>query len=83
MKQFGVSPDQAELSTWFHQEVENAWKDINQEYIKPTAVPMPFLDRVLNLARAIDVIYKYGDGYTHSHLLKDHIASLLVNPMVI
>ncbi|KAL6311208.1 hypothetical protein AAG906_000449 [Vitis piasezkii] len=39
----------------FHNQIVNAWMDINQECLKPTAVPMPLLTRVLNLSR---VIYK-------------------------
>ncbi|RVW59494.1 (-)-germacrene D synthase [Vitis vinifera] len=35
-------------------------------YMKHDAVPMPILMRVVNLARVIDVIYKYEYGYTPS-----------------
>ncbi|RVW82866.1 Valencene synthase [Vitis vinifera] len=49
----------------FHNQIVNVWMDINQECLKPTAVPMPLLTRVLNLSRVMDVIYKEGDGYTH------------------
>ncbi|CAL5406940.1 unnamed protein product [Camellia sinensis] len=49
-----------------HKRVTNAWKDINQECLRPTAVPMPLLLRVVNLARVINVLYKDEDGYTHS-----------------
>ncbi|CAL5404078.1 unnamed protein product [Camellia sinensis] len=54
--------------------VTNAWKDINQECLRPTAVPMPLLLRVVNLARVINVLYKDEDGYTHSGTkLKDEV----------
>ncbi|KAL6315903.1 hypothetical protein AAG906_013248 [Vitis piasezkii] len=53
MKQYGVSEEQ------------NAWLDINQECLKPTAVSMPLLARILNLTRTADVIYKEQDSYTH------------------
>ncbi|KAJ9676257.1 hypothetical protein PVL29_024992 [Vitis rotundifolia] len=62
MKQYGVSEEQ--VYSEFHKQVENAWMDINQECLKPTAVPMPLLTRVVNLSRVMDVIYKEGDGYT-------------------
>ncbi|KAJ9678956.1 hypothetical protein PVL29_021001 [Vitis rotundifolia] len=69
MKQYGVS--------------ENAWLDINQECLKPNAVPMPLLARILNLTRAADVIYEEQDEYTHvGKLMKNNIASLFINPII-
>lgn len=82
MKQYGVSAEE-EVYELFRKEVSDAWKDINQGFLKPTAVPIPVLVRVLNFTRAIDVIYKEDDGYTNSHMLKDYISSLLVNPLLI
>ena len=49
----------------FRKEIENAWKDINKEFLRPTAVPKPLLNHVLNLSRAMDVFHKGEDGYTH------------------
>ncbi|XXG83115.1 hypothetical protein AAC387_Pa10g0948 [Persea americana] len=64
--------------------VERAWKDINKECLKPTPVPMPFLVRVVNLARVIEVLYQNRDGYTDStHETKERILSVLVNPIPI
>ncbi|XP_034681286.1 valencene synthase-like [Vitis riparia] len=48
MKQHGVSEEQ--VYSQFYKQVENAWLDINQECLKPTAVPMPPLTRVVNLS---------------------------------
>ena len=48
---------------------------------EPTAIPMPLLMRVLNLARVIDVIYKEGDGYTHVGKEKNNVASVLIDPV--
>jgi hypothetical protein len=63
-------------------QVTNAWKDINEECLYPTTVPMPLVMPILNLARVIDVIYKDGDNYTNAGvLLKDFVASLLVDPV--
>ena len=57
--------------------------DINQECLKPTAVPMPLLTRVLNLSRVMDVIYKEGDGYTHvGKVMEDNIGSVLIDPII-
>ncbi|KAL5737832.1 hypothetical protein ACOSP7_030593 [Xanthoceras sorbifolium] len=81
MKQHaGVSEE--EVIKIFRKEIFNAWKDINQEFLKPTAAaaPMPILTRILNLSRVMDVIYKDDDGYTNSHVIKHYIDSLLLNP---
>nr|QBL52480.1 beta-caryophyllene synthase [Vitis vinifera] len=81
MKQYGVSEEQAYKE--FHNQIVNAWMDINQECLKPTAVPMPLLTRVLNLSRVMDVIYKEGDGYTHvGKVMKDNIGSVLIDPII-
>ncbi|KAL5736122.1 hypothetical protein ACOSQ2_030910 [Xanthoceras sorbifolium] len=71
-----------EVIKMFRKEIFNAWKDINQEFLKPTAAaaPMPILTRILNLSRVMDVIYKDDDGYTNSHVIKHYIDSLLLNP---
>ncbi|GLT69694.1 hypothetical protein SLA2020_418250 [Shorea laevis] len=60
MKQYGVSKE--ETVKVFREEIDNAWKDVNEEFMKPTALPMPILTRVLNFARVMDVIYKDDDG---------------------
>ncbi|KAJ4718968.1 Terpene synthase [Melia azedarach] len=78
-KQHGVSEEDA--VNVFRKEVENAWKDMNQELLKPTAFPMPLMERVLNLARVIDYLHKDSDSYTNAHLVKDQIASLLRDPL--
>ena len=82
MKQYSVSIEE-EVYAFFQNEIIDAWKDINQDFLKPIAVRMPFLERVLNLSRAMDVIYKEVDGYTNAHLIKDYVSSLIVNPLVV
>ncbi|KAF8408837.1 hypothetical protein HHK36_004906 [Tetracentron sinense] len=63
--------------------VEGAWKDINSECLAPTPIPFPLLLPIVNLARIIEVIYMYGDGYTDSSgRTKENIASLLVDCFV-
>ncbi|KAJ9671957.1 hypothetical protein PVL29_025551 [Vitis rotundifolia] len=82
MKQHGAS--EQETHNEFNKQVRDAWKDINEECLIPTAVPMPILMRVINLARVIDVIYKNEDGYTHSGtVLKDFVTSMLIDPVPI
>ncbi|GLT67330.1 hypothetical protein SLA2020_396460 [Shorea laevis] len=66
----------------FYKQVEDAWKDINEECLYPTSVPMPLLMRVVNPTRVTDVRYKDTDGYTFAEIvLKDFIRSLLVDPV--
>ncbi|KAJ6339699.1 hypothetical protein OIU77_007609 [Salix suchowensis] len=82
MRQYGLS--EQEVYNEFHKQVVSAWKDINEEYccLKPTAVPRPLLERILNLSRVIDVIYKEGDGYTHvGKVMKNNVESLLIDPV--
>ena len=81
MTQNGATEEEAvkELS----KQVVHAWKDINEECLYPTSVPIPLLTRILNLARVMDVVYKDEDGYTNAGVvLKDFIASMLINPVL-
>ena len=64
MKEHGASKQ--EVFEQFQKQVTNAWKDINKECLNPTAVPLSILERVLNLARVINVLYRDEDGYTNS-----------------
>ncbi|KAK0599131.1 hypothetical protein LWI29_002648 [Acer saccharum] len=81
MKQHRVS--EGEVIKLFREKVFNAWKDVNQEFLKPTAVPIQILTRILNLSRVMDVIYKDDDGYTNSHVIKHYIDSLLLDPFLL
>ncbi|PIN01946.1 Vetispiradiene synthase [Handroanthus impetiginosus] len=79
INEYGVSKEEAMKE--FSNMVENAWKDINEEFVKENHVPMEIIKRILNFARVIDVIYKhYEDGYTiPEKVLKPHIIALLVD----
>ncbi|GLU10344.1 hypothetical protein SLE2022_271570 [Rubroshorea leprosula] len=79
MKQHGVSREETVES--FRKEIAKTWKVFNEEWVKPTVFPMPLLARILNFARSMEVIYKNGDGFTMSYLLKDHVTSLFVDPV--
>uniref|UniRef100_A0A6N2MF07 Isoprene synthase, chloroplastic n=1 Tax=Salix viminalis TaxID=40686 RepID=A0A6N2MF07_SALVM len=80
MKQHGTT--EQETVHEFRKQVTDAWKDVNAECLFPTAVPMPILTRILNLARVIDVLYKDEDGYTNAGTaLKDFVSSLLIDPV--
>ncbi|XP_022871311.1 beta-caryophyllene synthase-like, partial [Olea europaea var. sylvestris] len=60
MNEKGVSKEEA--FTELQNLVTIAWKDINQECLHPTVMPMAILMRVVNLARVIDLLYRDGDG---------------------
>ncbi|KAJ0024461.1 hypothetical protein Pint_07423 [Pistacia integerrima] len=38
--------------------VADAWKDVNEEMLKPTTISMPLLERVVNYLRVIHLSYK-------------------------
>ncbi|KAF7833899.1 putative terpene synthase 2 [Senna tora] len=80
-KEHGVSREEAidEL----RKRIGNAWKDMNQECLY-SKVGMPFVERLLNLTRFMDVIYKQTDNYTHAQgLMKNSITELLLHPLPI
>ncbi|KAK4398461.1 Beta-caryophyllene synthase [Sesamum angolense] len=66
-------------------QVENAWKDMNQECLHPTVpVSMPILKPVVDLARVIHLLYSDNDDYTNSQTnTRDYINSVLVEPVPI
>nr|ASQ40932.1 terpene synthase [Pelargonium graveolens] len=82
MTQYGVSEEDAVEK--IRGMIENAWKDLNEECLSPTAVSMQLLMRVLNLTHTMEVVYKFDDGFTNSATyVKDYITSLFVDPIPI
>ncbi|KAI6684896.1 hypothetical protein NL676_030809 [Syzygium grande] len=80
MKEHGISEQEAEKE--IQKRVIDAWKDTNEEFLRPTAVPTPILTQSLNLSRAMDALYSDGDNYTHSGTkLKGYVTSLFVSPL--
>jgi len=78
MKQYDMSREAAIQEC--HKGIVVAWKDINEECLRPTKVPMPFLIRALNFSRFMDVIYKDKDNYTHSEgLMQTYVKEVLVD----
>ncbi|GMJ10480.1 terpene synthase 21 [Hibiscus trionum] len=67
----------------FEKLLEDAWKDVNEECMRPTVVPRDLLLRQLNFARPSYFFYKHGDGYTHPEFVKDEICALFVDPIPI
>jgi len=57
----------------------NAWKDINEDCMRPTNAPMPLLQHFVNLIRVTDVIYgNDDDAYTIPSSLKDYVTLLYI-----
>ncbi|KAL3537128.1 hypothetical protein ACH5RR_000494 [Cinchona calisaya] len=84
MKHYNVSEQEA--LEMFEEIAEDAWKDINEEFLKPSsAMPRKILMRFLNIARVVDVFYKHReDGFTNPHkVLKPSIIALLVDPAIV
>ncbi|KAK8589129.1 hypothetical protein V6N12_023535 [Hibiscus sabdariffa] len=61
MKQYGTSM-QATYDEFFKQ-IKDAWKDINEGFLKPTAAPTSALNRILNLTKVIDLFYMGESAY--------------------
>ncbi|MFQ6641750.1 hypothetical protein Gotur_014287 [Gossypium turneri] len=82
MKEYNVTAQ--ETYDVFNKYIKSAWKDINQELLKPTKMPTEVMNRSLNLSRVMDVVYKEGDGYTFVRkAMKDAITSLLIEPVTL
>ncbi|KAH9651336.1 alpha-humulene/(-)-(E)-beta-caryophyllene synthase [Citrus sinensis] len=80
--QHGVSEEEAVKELLL--EVADSWKDINEELLNPTTVPLPMLQRILYFARSGHFIYDDGhDRYTHSLMMKRQVALLLTEPLAI
>ncbi|KAL6195758.1 hypothetical protein ACLB2K_031376 [Fragaria x ananassa] len=77
MKEFGVTEEEATIGLC--RQASDAWKDINESLLLPNAVSRPVLTRIHCFTCAIDVVYKYGDGYTApDDTLNNLIASTLI-----
>ncbi|KVH95545.1 Terpene synthase, metal-binding domain-containing protein [Cynara cardunculus var. scolymus] len=82
IKETGATEEEA--CEYFSKQVEDAWKVINRDSLKPTDVPFPLVKPVINLARISDVVYKGSiNGYNHAGKeLIQNIKSLLVHPLI-
>ncbi|KAL4560037.1 hypothetical protein LXL04_032185 [Taraxacum kok-saghyz] len=82
MNQFDVT--EQHVYSVFNKKVEDAWKEMNREYLIRKDIKMPIVMRVLNLARAMDVLYTNKDHFTHvGEELITHIKHLLVDDIII
>ncbi|KAI7758237.1 hypothetical protein M8C21_018759 [Ambrosia artemisiifolia] len=63
-------------------QVEDAWKEINQELLVCKDIPLRLIMNVINLARVIDTLYKHDDNFTRvGEEFKDNIKSCFVHAM--
>ncbi|KAJ4822721.1 hypothetical protein Tsubulata_044828 [Turnera subulata] len=76
IKEHGVSKEEAVEKIL--KICENSWKDINEEFMKPTTIPLLLLKHVVNLTRVTDAVYWLDDAYTNPLSLKDHINMLFI-----
>ncbi|KAL8250840.1 hypothetical protein R6Q59_034533 [Mikania micrantha] len=82
MKEHGVTQQYA--YALLNNKIEESWKEINHESLKCKDVEMPVIMRVINLARAMDVLYKDKDHFTHvDEELINHIKSLVLDAVVV
>ncbi|KAI3735798.1 hypothetical protein L6452_15313 [Arctium lappa] len=80
MKQFDGTEEH--VHDLFSKKIEDAWKEMIRESLICKDVPMPVIMRLINFARAIDLMYKDRDNYTHvGDEMINHIKYLLIDPM--
>nr|GEU62861.1 (E)-beta-farnesene synthase-like [Tanacetum cinerariifolium] len=81
-KETGASEEEA--CKFFSKQVEDAWKVINRESLRPTDVPFPLLTPAINLARVVDTLYKGNDGFNHAGKeVVSYINLIFVQPMIV
>ncbi|XP_065856580.1 terpene synthase 5-like isoform X1 [Euphorbia lathyris] len=81
MKQYGVSRPEA-IEAIF-KILENKWKDMNEDLLKPTTMPKILLKYTFNFARMSMVFYIGTDLFTYESSSKEIITSLFINQLPI
>ncbi|CAH2050038.1 unnamed protein product, partial [Thlaspi arvense] len=79
MKEFSLSKQDA--IDEIYRRIDDGWKDINEEILRPTTVSMHLLVRILNITRSVDALYQDGEAFTHQQILKDEMELLYLNPI--
>ena len=83
MSQFGIISEE-EAYKHLQMQMEEAWKDISTDMLGPTNVPMPIVQRVINLSRVLCDFYSIGeDRYTMGKCMKPSITSVLTDSLCI
>ncbi|WCJ35036.1 Terpene synthase 5 [Euphorbia peplus] len=80
MKDHGVLRDKAMEE--IQKMAENAWKDVNEEYMKLARVSRILLNFYMDELRSICYTYKLGDCFTNPENAKDDITSLFLNKLL-
>lgn len=62
------------------QMIEDAWKEINQECMKPSDVSLELIIRIVNNLRVAETLYKDVDAYTYPEHAKGFIEQLFIHP---
>ncbi|XP_065850982.1 terpene synthase 5-like isoform X2 [Euphorbia lathyris] len=60
--------------------LQNKWKGMNEDLLKPNTLPRILLKCTLNYARLGIFFYQDNDYFTYGQNMKQHIRSLLINP---
>ncbi|KAL1803480.1 hypothetical protein DCAR_0935180 [Daucus carota subsp. sativus] len=81
MKEYGVSKEEAVVK--LYEMIEDTWKDINEEFFRPTKVESPYITIFLDQMRVFGFTYNNREGYTHTETMKDDIEFLLMDPIKI
>ncbi|XP_038697205.1 probable terpene synthase 6 [Tripterygium wilfordii] len=80
MNENGVSEEEA-IKYIREEVIESAWKDINEEQMRPNiVVPRELLMLVVNLARVAHSFYNVNDVYTNTTYSKEHVKTTFVEP---
>ena len=79
MKEHSVSIEVAREK--IHTLKEESWNDFNREWLNPNnTYPKQALERIFNLTRTMEFMYKQEDNFTNCPNLKDTINLLFVEP---
>nr|AYJ71561.1 bisabolol synthase [Eremanthus erythropappus] len=80
-----VGATEEEACELFSKQIEDAWKVINRECLRPMDVPFLLVMPAINLARICDALYSKGnDGFNHAgEEVINYIKSLVVHPLVV
>lgn len=59
----------------------NAWKDINEELLKPNRVPRIVLKYFINFGSMSEFLYEFVDAFTDPYGLNDFVSKLLLKQL--
>ncbi|KAK6161756.1 hypothetical protein DH2020_005137 [Rehmannia glutinosa] len=81
MKQHGLSMQ--ETTNKFVELTEDAWKDLNTEWMTKTSTPTDMVEQVLGYARPSEIFYRScQDGFTNTEVVAPYVVAFLVDPII-